>query len=209
MRVIIFGATGSVGSLAVKEALQEGHQVTAFARSPEKIKIRDENLTLISGDALSRDDVHGAVKGHDAVVVALGSGLSRSSRVRSQGTLNVITAMQAHNVRRLVCQSTLGTFETWGNLNFFWKYLMFGFLLRPVYLDHQLQEQLVRASGLDWTIVRPSAFIDGPESRSLKEDFSPQERNLSLKTSRHQVATFLTRQLQHSPYMHRAVSISM
>jgi uncharacterized protein YbjT (DUF2867 family) len=88
--------------------------------------------------------------------------MSRKSLIRSQGTMNVIQAMQKHGVRRLICQSTLGAHESWSNLNFFWKRIMFGALLKPVFLDHELQEKLVRASGLDWTIVRPSAFADGP-----------------------------------------------
>lgn len=208
MKVIVFGATGTIGALAVEELLIHGHQVTAFARAPEKLKIPHENLTLAKGNALSEADVSKAIKGHEAVVVALGSGMSRTSRVRSKGTLNVIHGMQMHGVTRLICQSTLGTFETRANLNFFWKHVMFGALLRPVYRDHELQETLVRASGLDWTIVRPSAFADGPAKGEFKVDFAPTERRLALNISRADVAAFLARQLSDLSFRHRAVSIS-
>ena len=75
---------------------------------------------------------------------------------------------------------------------------MFGLLLRPVFLDHERQEQLVRQSGLDWTIVRPSAFTDAPAG----------ERDLRLKISRADIADFLAGCLRDTRFMHRAVGIS-
>lgn len=208
MKIIIFGATGTVGRLAVERILADGHTVTAFARRPNELKIENPNITMVAGDAFDQNQVAGAVRGHDAVVITLGSGMSRKSVIRSEGTLNVIQAMQAHGVRRLVCQSTLGAHESWGNLNFFWKRVMFGLLLRPIFLDHQLQESLVRASGLDWTLVRPSAFADGPATGKFKVGFEPDYRKLSLKISRADVAEFLKRQLSDATYIQRAVGIS-
>lgn len=208
MKIIVFGATGTVGRLAVEHILADGHQVTAFARRPEKMLISNPDLALVAGDATDQDAVNQAVKGHDAVVVAIGSGMALKSTIRSQGTMTIIQAMQAHGVRRLICQSTLGAHESWSNLNFFWKRIMFGFLLRAVFADHELQEQLVRASGLDWTIVRPSAFTDEPATGRYKEGFSQNERKLALKISRADVAEFLKRQLDDMRYVRRAVAIS-
>ncbi|MEL6947835.1 MAG: NAD(P)-binding oxidoreductase, partial [Pseudomonadota bacterium] len=128
MKVIVVGATGTVGRLAVKEMLDAGHAVTAFARSPQELDFTHERLTLVSGDARIPHDVDRAVAGHDAVVVTLGAGMSRKDTIRSEGTFNVIKAMQNHGVKRLVCQSTLGAHESWSNLNFFWKRIMFGLL---------------------------------------------------------------------------------
>lgn len=208
MNVIVFGATGTIGKLAVQQMLADGHKVTAFARSPEKLQISDQNLSSIAGDATSPDDVASAIRGHDAVVVTLGAGMSRKSLIRSQGTMNVIRGMQAAGVDRLICQSTLGAHESWSNLNFFWKRIMFGLLLRPVFQDHELQESLVRASGLNWTIVRPGAFTDGPATGAYKEDFKPGYRALKLKIARADIAGFLSRQLSDLQYSHRAVAIS-
>lgn len=207
MRVIVFGATGSVGRLAVAEMLAEGHRVTAFARKPDRLGIAHDALTCVAGDALSEADVMAAVPGHDAAVVTLGSG-ARRSVIRSEGTLNVIRAMQAHDVRRLICQSTLGAHESWDNLNFFWKRIMFGLLLRPIFRDHELQESLVRASGLDWTIVRPGAFADGPATGDFREDVPPTARGLRLKIARSDIARFLVRQLSDACYLGRAVAIT-
>lgn len=208
MKIVIFGATGTIGRLAVVRMIEDGHRVTAFARHPEKLALRHENLTLHPGDATDREAVFAAMQGQDAAVITVGAGKSRKGTVRSETTLNVIQAMQAHGVRRLICQSTLGAHESWSNLNFFWKRIMFGALLAPVFRDHELQESLVRASGLDWTIVRPSAFTDAPVRGALKEAVRPGDRSLRLKIPRAEVADFLRRQLIDARYLHRAVGIS-
>lgn len=208
MKVIIFGATGSVGRLFVEDALAHGHDVTAFARNPDSLEIAHAALRRVAGDAFDPQAVSDAVKGHDAVVITLGSGMKRSGNVRSAGTANIINAMQDAGVKRLVCQSTLGTFESRANLNFFWKRIMFGLLLKPVYLDHHLQEHMVRASGLDWTIVRPGAFVDGPATGDFREGFGADERRLKLKIPRADVAAFLRRQLSENRYLRRAVAVS-
>ncbi len=208
MKVIVFGATGTIGHLAVENLLAAGHEVTAFARSPERLELTSDKLRRVAGDALVAQDVASAIKGHDAVIVTLGAGASRKSVIRSVGTRNVIAGMKQHSVKRLICQSTLGAHESWSNLNFFWKRIMFGALLRPVFKDYELQEELVRASGLDWTIVRPAAFTDGPATGGYKVGFGPQERDLTLKISRADIAAFLSRQLSDLTFLNRAVGIS-
>ena len=208
MRVIVFGATGRIGHMTVQELLKEGHDDTAFARNPQKLGFTNPKLFLIAGNALDANDVFAAVKDHDAVVITLGSGMSRKSIIRSKGTKNVIRAMHIHRVRRLICQTTLGTGESWVNLNFWWKRVMFGALIAPVFRDHELQEQLVEVSGLDWTIVRPAAFTDDATSRPVIEDVPISARDLDLKVSRYDLARFLTRQIVDTNYLCRAVGLS-
>ncbi len=206
--VVVIGATGSVGRLVVAELLEAGHRVTAFARNPGRLALEHPALTRVAGDALDGEAVRRAVAGQDAVVVTLGAGASRRSRVRSAGTLAVIRAMQETGVRRLLVQSTLGAHDSRGNLDFFWKRIMFGLLLKPVLADHELQESLVAASGLDWTIVRPAAFTDGPATGAFREAFPPTERGLSLRIARADIAAFLARQLADARYLGQAVAIS-
>ncbi len=208
MNVIVFGATGTVGRLAVEDLLKAGHTVAAFARSPQNLNLSDPKLRLVAGDAMKLSDVTDAVAGQEAVVVTLGAGMSRKSKIRSQGTMNVIKAMQTHGVRRLIAQSTLGARDSWPTLNFWWKRVMFGALLAPVFRDHELQEQLVEASGLDWTIVRPGAFTDKATERAVIEDVPNTARGLDLKIARSELARFLTRQLSDRQYVGRAVGLS-
>ena len=90
MKLIIFGATGTVGRHLVEQALSQGHRVTAFARKPSALKLDHQNLTRQAGDVLDRDAVAEAVAGHDAVLIALGAG--RKGKVRSAGTKHVVDA---------------------------------------------------------------------------------------------------------------------
>lgn len=84
---------------------------------------------------------------------------------------------------------------------------MFGALLRPAYADHVRQERVVTESSLDWTVVRPSAFVDhspGP----VRHGFGGSETGLRLKISRADVAAFLLAQVEDRTYLRRAVSLS-
>ncbi|VAV86365.1 Flavin reductase [hydrothermal vent metagenome] len=200
MKLIIFGATGSVGHHIVRQALVQEHEVTAFARNPDALNLDHASLSLIAGDVYDLPAVSRAIKGHDAVLITLGS-KSLTGNLRSEGTANIISAMQEHWVSRLICQTTLGVGNSRGNLNFFWKYVMFGMLLRAVYKDHIIQENIVRSSGLDWTIVRPAAFTHGPETGIFKHGFSAQEKHLTLKIARADVAHFMLQQLISKRYL--------
>ncbi|SLI45430.1 NAD-dependent epimerase/dehydratase [Mycobacteroides abscessus subsp. abscessus] len=147
-----------------------------------------------------------AVDGSDAVIVALGAG--RAAGVRETGTRTAVEAMRATGVRRLVCLSTLGAGESRANLNFVWKYLMFGLLLRAAYADHQRQEEVVRGSGLDWTLIRPSAYTDGPRTGDYRHGFGPDATGLTLKVARADVADALLRAVTDRAQVGRAVAVS-
>ncbi|HEB59915.1 MAG TPA: SDR family oxidoreductase [Gammaproteobacteria bacterium] len=206
MKLIIFGATGSIGSQLVRQALEQGHSVTAFTRDPAKLTIRHDRLVPCQGDVLDPTAVEAAIAGHDAVLCSLGAG--RKGTVRAVGTRRIIDAMQRLGVQRLICQSTLGVGESWGNLNAFWKYFMFGFLLRPAYRDHVQQESYVWQSHLDWTVVRPGAFTDGERTDRYRYGFPGTDRTTKLKISRADVASFMLKQLADNTYLHRMVGLS-
>ena len=205
MKIIVFGATGTVGKLVVQQALEQGHQVTAFTRDPAKVERRHERLTVVGGEVTDVSSVASAVAGHDAVIVALGGG--RKGGVRAPGTKTVVEAMGATGVRRLIVQSTLGAGDSRGNLNFFWKRIMFGMLLREAYADHQEQERIVMDSDADWTIVRPGAFTDGPRTGDYRHGFGPDEKS-RMKIARSDVADFLLAQLTDDGYRRSTAALS-
>jgi putative NADH-flavin reductase len=208
MKLVIFGATGTVGEQAVKQALEQGHTVTAFARNLTKLDIQHPQLRLTPGDVMNDAAVEAAIQGQDAVVCVLGAGKQLKSTIRSEGTQQIIQAMQEVGVRRLICLSTLGAGESWSNLNFYWKYVMFGFILRQVFADHQQQEALVKSSGLDWTIVRPSALTDGARTGQYHHSFPSSDRNITLQISRADVADFILKQLSDQSSLYRSLSLS-
>ena len=213
MNITLLGATGTIGRHVVSQALDQGHAVTALVRSPAKLHGQHPerssapgSLHVVEGDALDRATVARAVSGADAVIVALGAG--RKGRIRAEGTRNAIAAMRAHGVRRLLVQSTLGAGDSWETLTWFWKWVMFKGLLRPAFADHAEQERLTRESGLDWTIVRPGAFTDGPQTGRYRHGFGPDAGSLRLKVSRADVAAFLLDQVTDRTYVHRCPGLS-
>ena len=207
MRIIIFGATGTVGKQLVLQALMQGHEVTAFVRDRRKLSDIDHpRLRFAEGDVLSGVSVSVHVKTHDAVFCALGAG--RKGIVRSEGTKNIIEAMQVNGIERFICQTTLGCGESWGNLSFFWKKIMFGWFLKEAFQDHELQEQHILKSDLRWTIVRPAAFVNGGVTGNFKHGFSADDKSLKLKVSRPDVALFMLDQLNTDRYLRKTPGLS-
>ncbi len=207
MRIIIFGATGTLGTYLVEQALDKDFHVKAFTRHPEKLQ-RNKNplLAIVQGDVNNLVDVENALKDVDAVFCALGDG--GKGKVRASGTRNIVKAMEKSGVKRLICQTTIGLGDSWSNLSFFWKYIMFGLLLKKAFRDHQEQEVYIDQSNLDFTIVRPSAFTNGPVTRNFQIGFHGDVKNLSLKIPRADVAWFMLEQLGSQKFVRNTVSIS-
>jgi putative NADH-flavin reductase len=208
MKLLIFGSTGSIGRQLVEQALAQGHTVTAFVRNPAKLDIEHPNLKIVRGDVMDFDAVEKAVQGQDAVLCSLGSGKNTKGTIRSEGTRQIIQAMEKAGVRRFICQTSLGIGDSQGNLNFFWKYIMFGFLLRQVFADHVIQENYVKQSRLDWTIVRPSAFTDGNRTGEYRHGFPGNDKTTKLEISRADVADFMLKQLTDNTYLHKTPGVS-
>lgn len=208
MKLVVFGATGNIGQQVVQQALEQGHEVTAFARNPLKLDIKHPKLILFQGDVMDSVRVEQALKGQEIVVCTLGSGQKLSGTVRSQGTQNIILGMKKCGMKRLICQTTLGVGESWGSLNFYWKYIMFGFILRNVFADHQRQEEMVKNSGLEWTIIRPGAFIDGERTGQYRHGFPGTDQTSQLKITHADVADFILKQLVDDFYLYQAPSLS-
>ncbi len=207
MKLLIIGSTGTIGRHLVEQALQQGHTVTAFARNPAKPGlVAHPNLRVFQGDVLDLAAVQNAVTGQEAVLCALGAG--RKGQVRATGTQHIIQAMEQAGVQRLICQTSLGVGESWGNLNFFWKYVMFGLLLRSAFSDHERQEEAVRQSRLNWTIIRPAAFTDGALTGQYQHGFPATANDLTLNISRADVAHFMLQQLTIDTYLHKAPGLS-
>ncbi len=207
MKVIIFGSTGNIGQQLVLQGLTLKHSITAFARSRKKLEdFEHENLRIYEGDVFDEKAVKNAIQGQDAVICALGAG--RKGVTRSEGTFNIIQAMEKTGVKRLIVQSTLGTGDSWKNLNFFWKRIMFGWFLKDAYKDHQMQEKYVMESGLDWTIVRPGAFTDGKATGNYKHGFSSDDKSIKLKISKADIAMFILLQLNSDEYLHKTPALS-
>ncbi|MFC9589208.1 NAD(P)-dependent oxidoreductase [Streptomyces sp. NPDC056944] len=178
MKLMLFGVTGGTGAQLLAQALGAGHQVTAVARDPARVPVPDPvtapaagpgaRLTVLPGDALAPEAWRHAVAGHDAVLSCLGStDRKHPTTVYSQGTRNIVEAMRASGVARLLCLSSAGldvTPDVPLPQRLVTRYVIQR-LYRHGYADMTRMESFVRspaADGTAWTVVRPPMLTDGP-----------------------------------------------
>jgi uncharacterized protein YbjT (DUF2867 family) len=208
MKLVIFGSTAGTGRKLVEQALEEGHRVSAFARTPEKIAdLRDSNLQVVQGDVLDPAAVEAAVAGQEAVFCTIGTGASRTT-LREDATRNIVQAMEKTGVERLICLSSLGVGDSRANLGFFTKHVLVGVFLRHAFADHERQEAVVRQSSLKWTIVRPPHLKDAPRTRVYLHGFAPTDRDIKEWISRADVADFMLKQLTDDRYLRMTPGVS-
>lgn len=215
MNTLVIGASRGTGRLVTSALLDRGHQVTALARSAGTHDA-DPRARVVAADVLDPAALAAAVAGHEAVVVTLGISdnplLVRLGRptgtppdIRSRGTAAVVAAMQAGGVRRLVVQTTYGLGETAAGLDRVNR-LVFALLLKPQIEDSARQEEVVRASNLDWTLVRPVNLTDVRTDSPAHVD--PGHGNVGMKVSRHQVARVIAEAVDDPGTRHQALAVS-
>lgn len=195
MKVLVLGATGGTGRLIVHDALEKGHSVVALVRS--KASAPDlPGADIIEGNARDEGALMRALDGCDAVVSSLGTGVSPFSEVSvlTEATRALLPAMTRSGVRRLICISALGVGDSRGHGGFVFDRLFQPLLLRHAYKDKGRQEAAIRASSLDWVIVRPARLTDDPARGSFRAVADLAGIN-GGKIARADVARFVVEQL--------------
>jgi putative NADH-flavin reductase len=157
MKLFVVGATGRTGGLVVRQALARGHEVTAFTRRPEAVKLTDSRLRVACGDGLSLDDL-AQVAGHDAVLSIVAAPDLKQTTVAEQVTRNVVCAMDDNGVSRIVVTSSHALVATKPKL----AVAFIRMVLRHSYADARNMEAVLRQSSLDWRIVRANRLTDKP-----------------------------------------------
>jgi uncharacterized protein YbjT (DUF2867 family) len=203
-KILVLGATGGTGRLIASQALARGTDVAALVRSPEKG--RDlKGIKLIFGDARDDNALREALKGRDAVISALGTAASpfRDVTLLSTATRALVGAMNEAHVSRLVAITGMGAGDSLGHGGFLYDRLIYPLLLRNVYADKNRQEAIVRGSGLDWTLVRPSVLNNRPGRGDVRAltDLSGFHGGT---ISREDVATFVLDEVRNNAWLHRA-----
>jgi putative NADH-flavin reductase len=156
MRVLIVGATGGTGRRLVAQALDRGHTVTALARDPTRLRLAHPQLTIVQGDVLDLASVDAAMRGQDAVVSALGhKRFFYPTRTLSEGTRNILSAMETRGVRRFVCETSLGIGDSAGRMGLYYTLFTIPVILPFYYWDKTRQERMIAATNVEWVIVRP------------------------------------------------------
>lgn len=204
MKIIVFGATGGVGQEVVKQAVEKGFEVTAFVRTPTKLEVSHENLTVIKGDAFNEAEVAAAIAGHDAVVSCLGSsqGMKKSTELQEM-VKNIVVGMLEHEVKRIVYTASAGIHKELTGVS---GKLMMG-VLKNALTDHRAAVDTIKAHGLNYTIVRPMGLTNGPFSGKYKEAAEGVPPN-SMGIPRADVAHFIVKALTDAQYEHTSIGIA-
>jgi len=200
MRVIILGAAGQLGREVVSALLARRHNVCAAVRRAPDPPF-DSAVEVRLADARNKEQIRSALCGFDAVVNVIGGGTLRRNDVASSASAIDVPAAQAVGVRRYVAMSAGMVALDWP----LFKYVLRPLIFRHILAEHRRVEEIVRASTLDWTIVRPSALTNQP-ARGYEASLDLQPR--SFMTTRGDVAAFIADELERNQYVRQAVFIT-
>ena len=207
-RVLIVGATGGTGRQLVGQALERGYAVTALVRNPSKLQLEHPQLSTIQGDVLDYVSVEKAMRGQEAVLCALGhKRFFYPTFILSEGTRNLLRAMEAQGVRRLVCESSLGIGNSVGRMGLYYTLLIIPIILPFYFWDKTRQERIIAASRVEWVIVRPGALTNRKKRGSYRQGTQVGSFLWTERISREDVADFMLNQLTDDTYLGTAPGV--
>jgi putative NADH-flavin reductase len=219
MRLFLIGATGRIGTEILDLALARGHQVTAFVRSPQKLEAARAaaatrpgrrpmdtggSLTIVRGDLKRADSIAKALPGHDAVLSAIGPHpreAFRPSTLLTDCARATVDAMIACGVTRLAIVSAAVLFPEKGLY-----FAFFRWLIRHHARDLSMMEEIVRASGLHWTIARPPRLTRSMDAsfRAIPGALPSGSRAMSFQA----VAAFMLDAVERQSYVDEVVGLA-
>ncbi len=195
-RVLIVGATGGTGRQLVAQALERGYAVTARVRAPSRLQVDHPRLTNVQGDVLDERRVDSAIRDHGAVVCALGHNrYFHPTRILSRGIRNILHAMEAHGVPRLVCETSIGIGDSAGRMGLYYTLFVIPLILPFYFWDKTRQERMIAGSTVEWVIVRPGVLTQGGGFL------------WTVRISRADVAEFMLNQLESDTYVRSATGV--
>lgn len=209
MKLAVFGASGRTGRLVIMRALHDGHQVTAFTRSPRKLAdLRHDRLTVIAAELSDAPAVDRAVFDVDAVVSALGAGVRPRGTELSQGVSGIVAAMGRRGVRRLVVLSTASVADEADlpDLRTAWLVACIRIVFRRAYSETVRIGEVVRSSDTDWTLVRVG-LLDDRAAQSVRVGHYGRHE-VGVLVSRTSVAHYLLALALCSDHLCETISIS-
>jgi putative NADH-flavin reductase len=203
--MVVFGASRGTGFEIVKQALEAGHTVTAFVRSPSTFTLKHPNLTVCQGDAMDAIAVENAIDGQDAVISALGP-KGKPMVMAAESTRNIVSAMEKHGVKRLVVISVAGIAVPQDKRGFNLVSSLIKLFLKDVFVDRENQLEVLESSKLDWVVVRVPRLTDESAKGSVNAFFG--NASPSMKVTRADTADFMLQQLTSDRWLRQAPILS-
>ena len=208
MKIFIVGGTGGTGRQVIEQALLENHLVTALVRNPVKLKIDHPNLKVIKGNILEPGTFEQAIKENEVVISALGhKRFFIKTNILSEGTKNIVNAMEKHKVKRLICITSMGVNDSRFRLGLYYTLFVIPVILLFYFLDKEKQERIIRQSSLDWTIVRPGQLTNGKKRTTYRHGSKLGSYIFTKMISRADVAHFILQEVKNDKYIKKSPSI--
>ena len=208
MKIAVFGANGPTGREVVSQALEAGHEVTAFVRDAAAFDLKHERLRTVVGDTM-RDDakVAEAVKGQDVVVSALGRRASfKSENLIRLSMQSIVSAMERNAVRRLIVVSAMGVGDSKRDAPLVPR-IMYRLLLADIFADKKAAEDDLRRSSVDWIVLYPTILTNGARTGAYRVGERLELKGMP-KISRADVAHFALAQLEARDWVRKVVVLS-
>ena len=206
MNLVVMGATGSTGLEIVRQAIEYGHSVTAFVRSPERLKPFRDRISVKQGNLLDAAELDPVIKGHDAVLSAFGPRVpiaKSDANLLRQFAVALTTAMPRAGVRRVVLESVAFLFK---DAIIPPAYLLGRLFFPGVVADASGMEKVLEKSGLDWTIARPPKLTPKPYTGKyrVREGHLPA---FGFSISYADVADFMIKTVQNRSLIGKVVGV--
>jgi uncharacterized protein YbjT (DUF2867 family) len=211
MRLTVFGANGGTGRLLVRQALDAGHQAVAVTRHPAEFPITHPRLIIAQADVRDRRAVARAIEGSDAVLSCLGVPFTwRPVTVYSAGVYAIATAMSQLGVKRIAVVSSTAVephphADGGFMLNRVVQPLISATIGKTTYADLRVMETILRASDLDWTVVRAAGLFTTGQVSSYRVSDGPLD---GLFTSRPDLAACLLAQVGDLRFVNKTIEIT-
>jgi putative NADH-flavin reductase len=211
MKIVVFGASGRMGMKVVEQALEAGHKVTAFLRTPSKIAIQHPNLTLFQGNVMDAAAVENAVAGQEVVLSVLGPtrppepGMNNMLETAAK---NIVTAMQKYGIRRIISTTGAGVPQGEDKPKVADRLVnaMLNVLQKNFVLDASASARVIQGSDLDWTIVRFPRVMDGAHTGRYRVAYMGQDSGTQI--SRGDGADFVLKELTQKKWLKKAPVVS-
>jgi len=197
----VLGASGTVGRRIVDRLLDGGFEVVCQTRNAENLAHLTGRARVDAFDPRNADRLGAFVQDMDAVIFALGTDRTGATTLFSEVTAALIPAMKKHGVNRLIAITGVGAGETRGHGGFLYDRVIFPLFTRKRYQDKDRQEDLIAASDLNWTIVRPARFTKGPISGPVEVHAEVGQDTHLKRITRDEVAAFIVAQLDSDRHL--------
>jgi putative NADH-flavin reductase len=207
-KIVVFGASGGTGRHIAEQALEAGYEVTAFVRSPEKLGIKHPNLTIFQGDVIDAEKVEQAIAGQEAVLSALGPTRPPVPGMMETAAKNIVTAMERHGVRRIISTTGGGVRDPQDQPKLFDHIMksLLTLMAGPVLKDSEANVNVIRASNLDWTIIRYPRLLDGEHTGKYRVGYVG--KNSGSQLSRADGADAVLKELKNGNYLRKMPIVS-